>query len=199
MKGMMRAHVLRSTCRSVKDRALCAPSSRFWASSSPCSSCRGASARSSFRPTASPRVPWRTPSRWETWSSEKITYYGGEPERGDIVTFEDPEIPRGRILIKRVIATGGETRRSGRRSSRRRRQRASSSLHRGQALESDHARVWDGDRLSLHGARRRLALGDGDNRTNSQDSRYFGSIDESTVTGRAVFRYWPLSRIGLLD
>ena len=38
----------------------------------------------------------------------------------------------------------------------------------------------------------------GDNRTNSQDSRYFGPIDEDTVTGRAVLIYWPISNIGLL-
>lgn len=31
----------------------------------------------------------------------------------------------------------------------------------------------------------------GDNRTNSQDSRYFGSIPVSSVIGRAVFIYWP--------
>ena len=40
--------------------------------------------------------------------SEKITYYTHEPQAGDIVTFEDPEIA-GRTLIKRVIATGGQT------------------------------------------------------------------------------------------
>ncbi len=38
----------------------------------------------------------------------------------------------------------------------------------------------------------------GDNRTNSQDSRYFGAIPESSVTGKALFIYWPLTDIGLL-
>ena len=40
--------------------------------------------------------------------SEKVSYYFGEPARGDIVTFADPEIP-SRTLIKRVIATEGQT------------------------------------------------------------------------------------------
>ena len=40
--------------------------------------------------------------------AEKVTYYLEEPSYGDIVTFEDPEIP-SRTLIKRVIATGGQT------------------------------------------------------------------------------------------
>ena len=38
--------------------------------------------------------------------SEKLSYYAGSPEQGDIITFKDPEIP-SRTLIKRVIATGG--------------------------------------------------------------------------------------------
>ena len=39
--------------------------------------------------------------------SEKISYYFRSPERGDIVTFDDPEVP-GRTLIKRVIAGAGD-------------------------------------------------------------------------------------------
>ena len=40
--------------------------------------------------------------------SEKVSYYLRAPQRGDIVTFDDPEVA-GRTLIKRVIATGGQT------------------------------------------------------------------------------------------
>ncbi len=44
-----------------------------------------------------------------TWcSQEKISYYLRDPQPGDIVTFQDPEIP-GRVLIKRCIAVGGQT------------------------------------------------------------------------------------------
>ncbi len=35
----------------------------------------------------------------------------------------------------------------------------------------------------------------GDNRTNSQDSRWFGSIPESTIVGRASARIWPPNRL----
>jgi signal peptidase I len=38
----------------------------------------------------------------------------------------------------------------------------------------------------------------GDNRTDSEDSRYFGTIPESSVVGRAFFRIWPINRIGTL-
>ncbi|HEX9969212.1 MAG TPA: signal peptidase I, partial [Acidimicrobiales bacterium] len=32
----------------------------------------------------------------------------------------------------------------------------------------------------------------GDNRSNSADSRVFGTIDQDTVVGRAVVKVWPL-------
>jgi len=38
----------------------------------------------------------------------------------------------------------------------------------------------------------------GDNRTNSKDSRVFGSIARSLIVGRAFIRVWPLSAITLL-
>ena len=38
----------------------------------------------------------------------------------------------------------------------------------------------------------------GDNRSDSKDSRYFGSIDESTIVGRAFVTVWPIGRFGLL-
>lgn len=35
----------------------------------------------------------------------------------------------------------------------------------------------------------------GDNRPDSEDSRYFGPIAGSTIVGKATLRYWPLTRI----
>jgi signal peptidase I len=36
----------------------------------------------------------------------------------------------------------------------------------------------------------------GDNRDNSHDARYFGSVKLDKVLGRGLFRYWPLGRFG---
>ena len=129
--------------------------------------------------------------------SEKISYYLRDPEPGDIVTFQDPEIP-GRVLIKRCIAVGGQTvdRVDGR------------VVVDGVALDEPYTRGLPSEPL-------KTALGVevsypytvpaghlwvmGDNRTNSNDSRYFGAIDEDTLTGRAALVYWPFSNFGLLD
>ncbi|MDR1167428.1 MAG: signal peptidase I [Heliobacteriaceae bacterium] len=38
----------------------------------------------------------------------------------------------------------------------------------------------------------------GDNRGNSQDGRYWGLLPEDRFVGRAVFLFWPLSRVKML-
>lgn len=38
----------------------------------------------------------------------------------------------------------------------------------------------------------------GDNRTNSDDSRYWGPLPGSYIVGRAFVKMWPLSHVGLL-
>jgi signal peptidase I len=36
----------------------------------------------------------------------------------------------------------------------------------------------------------------GDNRTDSEDSRYWGTVPQSAIIGQASFTYWPSGRIG---
>ena len=36
----------------------------------------------------------------------------------------------------------------------------------------------------------------GDNRTDSDDSRYWGTVPQSAIIGQAFFTYWPLGRVG---
>lgn len=39
----------------------------------------------------------------------------------------------------------------------------------------------------------------GDNRGNSKDSRYWGTLSQERFIGRAVFTFWPLNHIGVIQ
>lgn len=121
----------------------------------------------------------------------KASYWNRSVRRGDVVVFDTPPAALLDVddLVKRVIAVGGET-------------------------------VWaEGGRIHIEGTLliEPYLAGDvitedfgpvtvpdghlfvmGDNRSPSMslDSRYFGSVPEDTVVGRAAWRIWPLGRFG---
>ena len=132
----------------------------------------------------------------DTLLGERVSLYFGNPEAGDIVTFDSPL--DGETLIKRVIAVGGQT------------------------VDLVDGSVYvDGERLDepYTEGKPSYSLSDlpgsasieypyevpegcvwvmGDNRTDSKDSRYFGAVSVDDVTSRALFIYWPLDHIGAL-
>src|SRR5207302_1588518 len=116
--------------------------------------------------------------------------YSWEPiSRSDIIVFRYPRDP-SKSYIKRVIAVGG-----------------------------DHV-VIDKGRVYVNGNLLREAYVPaqfldfrsypetivpensyfvlGDHRSMSNDSRDFGVVDRSYVSGKAVFIYWPMAKLGLL-
>ena len=124
--------------------------------------------------------------------SEKVSYMFGDPVQGDIITFEDPADSE-RVLIKRVIATGGQTVDL----------RDGVVYVDGGPLDEPYTQGKPSNDLNS-GITYPYTVPEGhvwvmgDNRTNSQDSRYFGAIKESSVTGKAIFIYWPLTDVGPL-
>lgn len=131
----------------------------------------------------------------------KLSYDLHDVNRGDIVVFERPaaetssNIPD---LIKRVIGLPGE-------------QVAFDGGHvyiDGELLEEGY--LPEGTVTTAANAPNKCTLeapcsvpdGEvwvmGDNRGDSKDSRYFGTIPESTIVGRAFIKVWPLGRFGLL-
>ncbi len=126
--------------------------------------------------------------------SEKVSYNFSGPSRGDIVTFDSPT-DEGVVLVKRVIAVGGDIVdiSNGHLYINGELQQESyvvdptyelTSTYQGKKITYPYA-VPEGQMWVM-----------GDNRDNSQDSRYFGSVPTNTITGKVFFRYWPFTRFG---
>lgn len=128
---------------------------------------------------------------------EKVTLRWSSPQVGDVVTFEDP-LDAGTVLIKRVVAVGGQT----------------VDLRDGKlyvdGAEADEAYTEGKPTESLSGLAGSAGIEYpytvpagtifcmGDNRTNSLDSRYFGPVSVDAVSSKGLFIYWPLTDAKLL-
>jgi signal peptidase I len=134
---------------------------------------------------------------------DKISYDLHAVHVGDIVVFHKPPAdlqPGIDVLIKRVIGLPGETLRSGPHGE---------ILVDGRPLAQPwltaSARADPGpaicsiNRTDCVGATLHLPRGEyfmmGDNRGDSEDSRYFGPVPGRLIIGHAFLRFWPLSRV----
>lgn|GEM_PF-1568638 len=129
---------------------------------------------------------------------DKLAYTWADPERGDIVVFRTPGGVAARYpdLVKRIIGLPGDV------------------------VGTDDGRVTiDGRLLAEPWLPRpvpptepvsgtgpyglespyRVPVGEyyvmGDNRTDSEDSRYFGPVPRSAMVGRMVAKLWPVGRL----
>ncbi|HEY2844941.1 MAG TPA: signal peptidase I [Bryobacteraceae bacterium] len=109
--------------------------------------------------------------------------------RGDTVVFWAPEDP-SRSYIKRVIGVPKDVVEIDR----------GVVILNGQHLDEPYIIDDNRDRVSM--APRTIEAGRyfvlGDHRNSSNDSRSWGTVSREAIYGKAVFVYWPLTRIGLL-
>ena len=132
---------------------------------------------------------------------DKLSYRLHAIHDGDIVVFHRPKSAgpeiTDKVLIKRVIAVGGET----------------VSIRDGHVYRDDkllkESYVQKTDQCQqqsteAHGSTSTWTIPHnqvfvlGDNRCDSEDSRYFGPIPDSSVIGRAFLIIWPVGHIKFL-
>lgn len=108
------------------------------------------------------------------------------PQRGQIVVFKYPQDPR-KDYVKRVIGVPGDTVEM----------RQGVVYVNGKELFEDYVKNKDDYTMQMVTVPEKSYFCLGDNRPNSQDSRFWGFVPEKYLRGPAVVRYWPLNRIGL--
>lgn len=131
--------------------------------------------------------------------AQKLTVnLGMDVSVGDIVVFKNPDGDADHdILVKRVIATGGQTV-----------DLIGGVVYvDGQAIDEPYV---EGSTYPLAAQAEGVSVGFpytvpegsvwvmGDNRENSADSRYFGAVSEDDLVAVVVLRYWPLDRFGIV-
>jgi signal peptidase I len=126
---------------------------------------------------------------------EKVSYHFHPPHVGDIVVFSPPDLLQAQgydpnqAFIKRVIGTTGDI------------------------IEVKNGQVYRNQNpvqepYILENLRYRLPplqippghlFVMGDNRNNSNDSHIWGFLPQDHVIGQAIFRFYPLDRLGVLS
>ncbi len=127
---------------------------------------------------------------------DKLSYHLHPVHRGDVLVFATPpkEVPILMVkdLVKRVIGLPGEKISSGPHGE---------VLINGKAIKQPwltaQAQADPGPPIRTQVIPKGDIFVMGDNRGLSDDSRDYGPVPESLIVGRALFGFWPLSRIHL--
>ncbi|WP_408954572.1 signal peptidase I [Natroniella sp. ANB-PHB2] len=120
--------------------------------------------------------------------ANKFIYRFREPRRQEVVVFKYPVEPELNF-IKRIIGMPGDR------------------------VEIVDGQVYINDQILKEGYILEESYSDfsevqipednyfvlGDNRNNSEDSRYWGFVPRENIVGQGSFIFWPLTRIGLIN
>jgi signal peptidase I len=119
----------------------------------------------------------------------KFVYRFHSIERGDVVVFWYPRDPTV-SFIKRVVGLPGDTVEV----------KAGEVYINGHLVREDYIppRFRDDETFAPVEVKKGYYYVMGDHRNSSNDSRSWGEVPEKYVYGRAVFRFWPLAKMGVI-
>ena len=148
----------------------------------------------------------------------KLIYRYSEPKRGDIIVFRaparadgehsDPAEKKENVLIKRLIGIPGDHIEVKPSPSRTSDGQTAYAVYRNGKMLDEH--LYTKEPMlppasgAVHGVTKELVLTPGqlfvmgDNRNDSNDSRYWGTLDRDRVIGKANFIFFPFNRIRVL-
>lgn len=120
----------------------------------------------------------------------RFIYHFSDIQRGDIVVFRYPKEP-AKSFIKRVIGLPGEWVMI----------EAGKVFLNGRPLEEFYLdpRYIDHDTFGPRQVPPDSYFVLGDHRNSSNDSRSWGFVPIENIYGKAIFRYWPISRLGSIQ
>ena len=126
----------------------------------------------------------------------KLPYwFARDPVRGDVIVFKYPEDPK-KDYIKRLAGLGEEEIRI---------QDGSIIVDDKLITENNFSNRYYYNRDKYGSKGQTIAIPTrsfyvlGDNSANSRDSRYWGFVPRKNIVGKAVFIYWPLNRIRIIN
>ncbi|MEO0934867.1 MAG: signal peptidase I, partial [Cyanobacteria bacterium J06641_2] len=123
---------------------------------------------------------------------EKVSYRFSSPKFGDIVVFQPPPklqrrgYSQDQAFIKRIIGTPGDTLKID----------DGKVYLNGNILQEDYIKEPASKAYPLVEVPPNQYFMMGDNRNDSNDSRYWDFLPRQNMIGKAIFRFWPPSRIG---
>ncbi len=119
---------------------------------------------------------------------EKLGYYFQDPQRGDVIVFNNPGSPNRAPLIKRIVGLPGELVEveDGKILINGTELRENPPLGMMPHTQTDSMTVPDNTYYVM-----------GDNRSGTTGSHLFGTVPREDIVGRVWMRYWPPSDISL--
>ena len=108
---------------------------------------------------------------------------GRAPKRGDVIVFKYPNSPEVAYVKRLIGMPGDKVEMKGR-----------TIYINDQPLDEPYTRYYEPESLYAHFGPKQIPAGEyfamGDNRDNSQDSRYWGNVPRDYILGKALVIYW---------